>query len=197
MKIKEQHTWTKEELKFLKDNWETMQGKDIAKEIGLSLGVVMHKRFELKLPNKRPTFNPSWRKEKNPKKQLCVRCNKVKKAKEFHKRSKNYSGLSTYCKECKREIYFTRGKKRKQDRERFQRYGVTPEKYQELLEKQQGVCAICGKLPNNKTKAGHLSVDHDHKTGEPRGLLCDRCNTALGGMEDNPKYLQNALNYLK
>lgn len=56
-------------------------------------------------------------------------------------------------------------------------YGITPEKYAELLEAQKGLCAICG-------KAKRLVVDHDHKTGEIRGLLCRICNGFLGLFEN-------------
>lgn len=65
-----------------------------------------------------------------------------------------------------------------------------------MLEEQHGVCAICGK-PETKPNAKYLAVDHDHKTGEVRGLLCNNCNRALGLLQDNTEVLQNAINYLK
>lgn len=73
------------------------------------------------------------------------------------------------------------------------RFGITPEQYANLLHEQGGVCAICGEAELDGKK---LAIDHDHRTGEIRGLLCSRCNTALGGFRDNPSYLSNAILYL-
>ena len=72
------------------------------------------------------------------------------------------------------------------------RYGMTIEDYYKLLEKQNNKCSIC-KLEAIKT----LDVDHDHKTGVVRGLLCEGCNTGLGKFQDNPDLLGKALLYLK
>jgi hypothetical protein len=67
-----------------------------------------------------------------------------------------------------------------------------------MLEVQNGVCAIC-KLPESrKSRSGlyTLSVDHDHKTGKVRGLLCHRCNNCLGTLKDDTHILQSAIDYL-
>jgi hypothetical protein len=79
-------------------------------------------------------------------------------------------------------------------------YGITPEEYEVLLKKQKGVCAICKRperLKNRYRGICRLHIDHDHKTNKVRGLLCSTCNFALGGFNDNPTYLLNAINYLK
>lgn len=73
------------------------------------------------------------------------------------------------------------------------RFNLTVEAYDELLESQCEVCAICG----DECDSGHrLSVDHDHETGEVRGLLCKDCNIALGFFRDNVKSLARAIEYL-
>ena len=72
------------------------------------------------------------------------------------------------------------------------KYGITPEEYEFLLHKQKGVCKGCGNPPNGK----RLSVDHDHKTGKVRGLLCNHCNIAIGYVNDSPSILQNLIDYL-
>jgi hypothetical protein len=59
-----------------------------------------------------------------------------------------------------------------------QLYGISVEEYKALFEKQEGRCAICGKKPK-----GRLHVDHDHKTGKVRGLLCPVCNLRIGTLE--------------
>lgn len=71
-------------------------------------------------------------------------------------------------------------------------YGLTEEEYQILWNSQGGKCAICGK---ESGKA--LCVDHDHKTGKVRGLLCDNCNAALGHIHDDPKIAIKIIEYLK
>jgi hypothetical protein len=55
-------------------------------------------------------------------------------------------------------------------------YGITLKQYDDLLDKQLGLCAICDRKPGGR----RLDVDHDHRTGEIRGLLCHLCNRALG-----------------
>jgi hypothetical protein len=75
----------------------------------------------------------------------------------------------------------------------LRRYGITLEEYDRILALQNGVCAIC----ENKPKGRFLCVDHCHRTGKIRGLLCSRCNAAIGSFEDNPKYTEAATVYLR
>lgn len=80
------------------------------------------------------------------------------------------------------------------------KYGISLETYNELKESQQHVCAICG-LPETAIdyrtkKIRDLAVDHNHDTGEIRGLLCTRCNTAIGLLQDDVVLLANAISYL-
>lgn len=70
---------------------------------------------------------------------------------------------------------------------------MTPDDYKRLLDGQNGVCAICGRPPN---PGRVLAVDHDHKTGLRRALLCDPCNRALGLFGDDPDRLRAAIEYL-
>lgn len=72
-------------------------------------------------------------------------------------------------------------------------FGITIEEYNALLEKQNGVCAIC----QSKHKTMRLSVDHCHKTGKVRGLLCGRCNTGIGMLLDSPELVTAAKKYLE
>lgn len=74
------------------------------------------------------------------------------------------------------------------------KYGITLLEYQILLKKQGKVCAICLKKCEHKER---LSVDHDHKTGIVRGLLCDSCNNGISRFQDNINLLKNAIKYLK
>jgi hypothetical protein len=84
-------------------------------------------------------------------------------------------------------------------RRRQQKYGVTPAQYDQLFEDQDGACAIC-RRPETTEMHGRpirLAIDHNHNTDVIRGLLCFRCNTALGMFDDNPAILRAALAYLE
>jgi hypothetical protein len=74
-----------------------------------------------------------------------------------------------------------------------QRYGLSQEEYEELKERQKSKCAICGRKQSGK----RLSVDHCHSTGLVRGLLCNKCNAALGLLDDYPDRLRCAIRYLE
>lgn len=73
------------------------------------------------------------------------------------------------------------------------RYNTTPEAIDAMLEAQGGGCAICGGEATGKG----WHVDHDHDTGEVRGILCFGCNVGLGNFNDNIDRLQCAADYLK
>lgn len=74
-------------------------------------------------------------------------------------------------------------------------YGITPEQYQELLEKQNHCCAICGR--HETEFARKLAVDHDHNTSEIFGLLCQTCNHVLVGKHREPELFLKASKYLE
>lgn len=76
------------------------------------------------------------------------------------------------------------------------RHNVTVDDYLDLLAKQGGRCAICFSEHGDKDKS-RLFLDHDHKTGQVRGLLCNRCNSSLGYMNDSPWRLRRAADYLE
>ena len=74
-------------------------------------------------------------------------------------------------------------------------YGITPDDYNDMFAAQNGCCKICGKHQQEFKKA--LCVDHNHETGNVRGLLCNNCNTMLGKAFDNKETLYNAIKYLE
>ncbi len=74
-------------------------------------------------------------------------------------------------------------------------YGIDLDEYLVMLDAQGGVCAICGEKEKD-SRFEYLSVDHCHTTGKVRGLLCNACNRAIGGLKDNPELLRKALLYL-
>lgn len=74
---------------------------------------------------------------------------------------------------------------------RLKLYGLTIEKYEEMIQQQDGNCAICNRRPGTS-----LHVDHCHKTGKIRELLCNSCNTAMGSLRENPEIIRSMLKYI-
>ena len=134
----------------------------------------------------------------------CSICKKEKLLSEFPIRKTHRPGKPvSHCTKCK--VAYNK-KYREQNREKFlaterksklkTTYGITPEQYDAMLEKQNGKCAICfAAKPGGRTRM--FFVDHCHNKGSVRGLLCMRCNTGLGLFLDSPKFLSNAIVYLE
>lgn len=74
-------------------------------------------------------------------------------------------------------------------------YGMSPADWDAMFRSQKGLCAICQKHQSERKKT--FNVDHDHKTGKVRALLCAPCNVVLGLVNDNPQILESAITYLK
>jgi|ERR1035437_5649575 hypothetical protein len=116
-----------------------------------------------------------------------------KRNEQWNINNKEYS--KTYYKNNKEKFkqdFTTKMNKRNLHLKR--KYNITQEQYNELFNKQNGKCAICGKHQSELKKA--LGIDHDHETGKNRGLLCDKCNLLLGHANDNVQVLTQAINYL-
>lgn len=110
--------------------------------------------------------------------------------------SKRYGdGFKLICRECLSE---KNRKIREWKRKTF--YGVTEPQYIEMINSQKGLCKICGmKETKISFKTGNvvsLAIDHCHKTGVVRGLLCAKCNLMLGYARDNTDILKSAIKYL-
>jgi hypothetical protein len=79
-------------------------------------------------------------------------------------------------------------------------YGITLKEYDEMFAKQNGLCFICGNPEKVICKSGklkRLAIDHNHRTGKIRKLLCDDCNVGLGKFRDNIIVMERAIQYLK
>ena len=84
------------------------------------------------------------------------------------------------------------------DKERERCFGITRQEYAEMFHAQNGVCAICSQ-PETATRNGRikaLAVDHDHESGEIRGLLCSDCNTGIGKLKEDRDIMVSAIRYL-
>lgn len=78
-------------------------------------------------------------------------------------------------------------------------YGLTVAGYDQMADLQGNTCAICGRpetMPSVSGEAKRLAVDHCHQSGKVRGLLCSDCNTALGLLQDDPRVILRAADYL-
>jgi hypothetical protein len=140
----------------------------------------------------------------------CSRCAAVKPYAEFDRRANRTKGLAPWCKACEAVRRSNRIVEQKhEDYEkhraklliayRLKSYGISGEQYEEMLARQNGVCAICGNPETARNKRGEtrqLAVEHDHETNAVRDLLCAACNCALGYMRDDPKRLSAAAAYL-
>jgi hypothetical protein len=114
----------------------------------------------------------------------CARCQEYKPMTSFPARGGTKA--ATYCKPCQR--FYNSERRLKLT------FGITWDEYDLLLSCQDGRCAICGGKPRKYL----FAVDHDHKTGEIRGLLCSRCNhKLLGSANDDPARLRKAADYLE
>lgn len=137
----------------------------------------------------------------------CPCCGEAKPTTEFSRHNKNGKwGFCSWCKECnnKRTKKYLlenpeKSKRMGRNNKLKKQYGLTIEDIETMLKNQNYKCAICGGeiflFGSSKNLTAH--VDHDHKTGKVRGLLCHECNTGLGKFRDNTNYLLSAISYLK
>ena len=130
-------------------------------------------------------------------KKKCSKCGQEKLANKFGRKKTTRDGLQCWCKRCCSDADKCRDRYYRA-RDLMRSYGMTIDEYDELHQKQGGVCAICGEKETYKNQRGvtRLSVDHDHKTGKIRGLLCRGCNIFLGHLEKNGSLLPSAIDYL-
>lgn len=148
---------------------------------------------------------------------VCSSCHQEKSLECFAKRSKSNDGRRGTCKECvhNRYIrwkennpekvrekwrkaslsYYSKNASQRNLKQRIGRVGIAEEEYWKLYSNQDGKCKICNTLENDSPK-GRLHIDHCHTTGKVRGLLCSRCNTAIGLLFEDPCILENAKQYL-
>lgn len=127
----------------------------------------------------------------------CMTCGVEKSITEFYVRNKQTEKRHSACKECDKARVKARHKAnpdRTKNNDLKRNYGITLQEHQQMFENQNGVCAICKNPGDGRWKK--LCVDHCHTTGKVRGLLCKRCNIALGEVGDNISTLQKMIEYL-
>ncbi len=149
----------------------------------------------------------------------CSMCKRILSLSSYYKAKKNKDGYFGHCKECQKtkshDFYIKNKEKRNKQtrvwrksnpkrlktierRATLKKHGVALEEYEFLLKRCGNRCVICNEKETRKNQYGitPLSVDHDHKTGKIRGLLCNRCNRVLGMVKDDLNILTEMKSYL-
>ncbi len=136
--------------------------------------------------------------------QICKKCGKKKPIARFstyinHRSPDKTVYRRTECKDCG-NTYGKTWKKRNPEQSRHQnlkrrvkKFGLTTEIFYKIHEAQKGLCEVCGCYPFRAL----LTMDHDHDTGEFRGLICEGCNSSMGHAKDDPKLLRELALYLE
>lgn len=104
----------------------------------------------------------------------CSKCGESKPLENFYKKEKT-------CKRCRKDIY------------RRSKYGIGNIEWEEIYNNQEKKCAICKQQFNKESEA---QVDHNHESGQVRGLLCRSCNLGIGHIKENPVFLLSSCKYL-
>ncbi len=128
-------------------------------------------------------------------KSYCCNCKEEKSILEFHKDKQSYYGFSKICKICakiKSSLRYINNKDTHRHFNLLKKFGISLDEYNIRLKEQSGKCMICCGKDNDK----NMPVDHCHKTGKIRGILCSKCNLALGLFGDDINKLKSAIKYL-
>ena len=129
----------------------------------------------------------------------CGKCGETKPLGDFPtSKSKRFrDGVYPYCSPCRTEYSREYARKRRakdskgyRDSHYRRKYGISADEVKDMHRAVKNRCEICDDWHDT------LSVDHCHSTGKVRGLLCKKCNLALGGFGDDPEKIKKALKYL-
>ena len=126
----------------------------------------------------------------------CFKCGIKKPLSNFSKNKSRKDGYQNYCKPCCKEVnakWYSENPESRKEYALKQKYNIDLKALETMFNKQNNVCAIC--LVDFKI-SGRPCVDHDHRTGKVRELLCANCNTAIGSLKENTQILKNAVKYL-
>lgn len=123
---------------------------------------------------------------------MLHKCNKCKQTLPITSFTRVSKGNVYRCKQCDKQYRLEHSKQIREYQLQY-KFGITIEQYELILKEQNYTCAICKKPATTK----RLAVDHCHKTGQVRGLLCSHCNQGLGHFMDDLSIINNSLKYLQ
>lgn len=131
----------------------------------------------------------------------CTKCKQVKSLDQFYLDKRAKDNKRSACSSCHKQWkldnvdyikqYYINNKDKYKFNSIKKRYGLNENQYHKMFNDQLGLCAIC-KLEASKP----LHIDHCHKTGQIRGLLCVNCNVALGLLKEDKNIIKSVLTYL-
>ncbi len=191
--------WTEEEIEILKTHYPTnsigQMEKLLPRHPENSIGDKALDLHLTKAEGHKMALRPRAKEALPNGYKRCTNCKTVKKLEHFYF-NQNRNGFHSKCIIC----YKAAVSVEKRTTRYFKRtYNLTPEVYHEMHEKQGGVCAIC-KHPETQIRHGkvdRLVVDHNHSNGNVRGLLCAKCNQALGALQEDPTRIKALLQYVE
>jgi len=139
----------------------------------------------------------------------CIKCGQTKLLGEFtfhkyrpdlgYKKSGIHKRICKACYAAQSAEWRSRpGQKAKTENLRLiKTYGLSFDQFNELFTVQGGRCAICDRHQTELPGKARMHIDHDHETGQIRGLLCFKCNSAVGNLDDDPARMLRAVKYLE
>lgn len=128
-------------------------------------------------------------------KKKCTLCKRTKPSARFYKNKYTKDGLVARCIPChKKTVKSNYHSARKHT---LRRYGLTIADYEKMHRNQSGRCAVCETDSPGYSRGTSFAVDHNHKTGAVRDLLCRKCNTALGQVDDDILLLEKLIAYIR
>ncbi|MFN2595408.1 MAG: endonuclease VII domain-containing protein [Actinomycetota bacterium] len=123
---------------------------------------------------------------------ICPDCGLDKSPEEFPGNKRTKTGRATYCKPCHNARNRETVKRLYGDSRHYhyrRKYGIGLDDYNRMVAEQSGLCPICRKRPA-------VHVDHNHKTGKVRAILCEKCNGGMGLFREDLRVMRNAIRYL-
>ncbi len=132
---------------------------------------------------------------------VCRKCNKQKFLYDYScKKSNDMVYWNARCNKCRvddAKLRYKTDKTLARNSNLRNLYNISIKEFDEIVAKQGGRCAICRREEDKSARMSSFHVDHDHKTGKVRGVLCGSCNISLGRFHDDVSILLNAVEYLK
>lgn len=121
---------------------------------------------------------------------ICTKCKLTKKESDFYRNPKSLC-FDSWCRRCKNTCPRSQSITARREQKLQRKYRISILEFNESFSKQGGVCAIC------ETSTGPFCIDHCHRLGMVRGILCRKCNVGLGMLQDSASLVLKAHEYLK
>lgn len=155
----------------------------------------MKKKLSIEQKMARKEYARQWRKNNPQKSAEHAKRSRIKNKDKIVERQRKWCAQNKEHHIQNSKEWYKNNKDRVRDLRLQREFGMTLEEYNAMFVSQNGLCSICGGGPDAKNK--RLAVDHDHKTGKIRSLLCRGCNVGIGNLKDSPDLLEKAAKYIR